>query len=234
MLTWAVKKIFFSFWLSFEIQLKFLTDSWWTCATLQIAVLKCIFLSLVKKIYLRNDFTKSENFKVSAISSEEFSTMSFGLQSVEYFFAETHIEDWFEYVWEFFAAVLWGFKKRFSKASTNWISDIHFMLCKYVNHFPFSVACLLMLCHPIHFTHHSCHALSSLDMLWMVMESSSRIRWMNEKMKKSFEIWRHAWPFPIESTPSPSLFLLFLPNDINHRSIEPYEIREACKGGEKL
>jgi hypothetical protein len=99
MLTWAVKKIFFSFWLSFEIQLKFLTDSWWTCATLQIAVLKCIFLSLVKKIYLRNNFTKSENFKVSAISSEEFSTMSFSLQSVEYFFAETNIEDWFECVW---------------------------------------------------------------------------------------------------------------------------------------
>lgn len=103
----------------------------------------------------------------------------------------------------FCCGALGGFKKRFSKASTNWISDIHFMLCKYVNHFPFTVACLLgdaLSSYSFYPSLMSCSLSSLFDMLWMVMESSSRIRWMNEKMKKSFEIWRHAWPFPIQSS----------------------------------
>lgn len=182
----------FFFWNSIKISNWQMMDVWFVanCNLMHFLVRR------QKKIFLLQ-FWRSEQ------SLKKDSTLSFSEQSVEFLVAWWNI-CWFDEcdVYNFFC----GVQKLPFQVKTDWINDIHFMLCKYVNHSSLLLACLLMLCHPIHFSHHSCHALLCymLVPLWMRYRSiRSRIRWMHERMKKSFEIWWLAWPFSTQTHPFP-------------------------------
>lgn len=156
-MTWAVKKIFslfFSFWYSIKISNWHMMDVWFVANCILMQNFSLMFFTH-KKI---NDNPEYCTFWRSYQSLKKDSTLSLSEQSVEF---------WWRYICWFdecdaMYTIFCGVQKLPFQVKTDWINDIHFMLCKYVNHSSLSLllACLLMLCHPIHFSHHSCHALS--------------------------------------------------------------------------